>query len=190
MSWVIPIAMYGLASLDAAFAGFRIAAGRNPLLEKRRYYARAVGRGWFVGQGVILLVAVTIAATHLLAVAPQAVWQAHLRAGGDMLWWYLPYAVLVLSALVVYAAPDPDVSSLATVLVLGPFTAARPLVIVAGGTFALVRRGFSGAGTSVVIACGAMLALQPLLARRWRHRAPLEIARRARATATPTNPEP
>ena len=49
--------LYLLATCDAAFCGFRAAAGRNALLFKRAYYLRAMGRGALWGQ---LAVAVSV----------------------------------------------------------------------------------------------------------------------------------
>ena len=49
---------------------------------------------------------------------------------------YGAYATIAIGAMFVYAIPRPEVSSLVTVLILGPFTLLRPVVIVSGAVWA------------------------------------------------------
>lgn len=45
MGTVVPVVLGLIALIDAAFAGFRAATGRNALIRKRPYYLRAARRG-------------------------------------------------------------------------------------------------------------------------------------------------
>jgi hypothetical protein len=85
-----------------------------------------------------------------------------------MLAAYAAYALLVLSALAIYAWPSLEIRTLATVLVLGPCTMLRPYVIVVGAVLGWVSA--PRVETAVVAASAAlvMLVLPALLARRWR----------------------
>ena len=53
---MIPLFLWLLATIDSAFIGFREAAGRNALIDKRAYYRRALVRGALVGQVAVLIV--------------------------------------------------------------------------------------------------------------------------------------
>jgi hypothetical protein len=121
-----------LAVVDAAFAGFRAAAGRNARIYKRDYYARSLLRGALSGLFLVaLLGALTLLVLSLSADAERQ-YAELLVVGGRMLWVFLPFAALVLTALLVYAVFDYDVRALATVAILGPFTLFRPWVVALG----------------------------------------------------------
>ena len=118
-----------LVLVDGAFCGFRSAAGRNPRIYLRPYYLRSMRRGAAFAAAVI---AIFLSIAFLLD--PQ--WSA-LTAGADrMLTVYGVYATLTLAALALYVVGPFDLTVLASVLVLGPFTLARPFVIVGGGIYA------------------------------------------------------
>ena len=53
---MIPLFLWLLATIDSAFIGYREAAGRNALIDKRAYYRRALIRGALVGQVAVLIV--------------------------------------------------------------------------------------------------------------------------------------
>ena len=56
-----------LATVESAFIGYRDAAGRSALIDKRHYYRRALLRGALMGQ-----IAVAIAGTVALAMLATA----------------------------------------------------------------------------------------------------------------------
>jgi len=172
--WTVMLLVWLLASLDATFVGFRDAAGRNPRVFKKAWFRRALLRGLALGQvaSVVVLAWLGVLAWSLDA---TEVVDLHHKVGGGMVAVYLPYAVVVLGALSVYKLPHPDVSSLATVLVLGPLTLLRPVVILVGAGWGLWQAPTLATGSSVVLAAGLMLALEPMLGRRWRDRAPLSL---------------
>jgi hypothetical protein len=91
---------------------------------------------------------------------------ACVRGGTGMLAVYLPYAVLVLAALACYGLLGWRHRFLASALILGPFTLARPAVAIAGAV--------AGAWNSpilIAVLCltstAAVLAVEPIANRRW-----------------------
>lgn len=163
MSVLVPALLATLALLDGCFCGFRAAAGRDARIDKRRYARAALRDGAVAGAAV--LVVLTACTTAALAL-DLARYDSFVLAGQRMLLVMLPYAVLVLAALVGYrVAPRTSTQTLMSTLILGPFTLARPLVVVAavvaGGTVAdpAVR-------ASVVLSGLLVLAVEPALRRR------------------------
>ena len=161
------VMMWLLVTLDGAFAGFRDAAGRSPMLRKRRMFRRNIVRGVGWAQVAWCLSSLVLGTIAVSGVDPVGLGASIEAVGGAMLWVYGPYAALVLGALALYAVPHPDVSSLATVLVLGPFTLIRPLVVL-GGLAAGIWQADGGTAVAAVVGCGLVLAVEPVLGRRWR----------------------
>lgn len=163
MRVLVPVLLATLALLDGCFCGFRAAAGRDARIAKRGYAAAAVRDRAVAGAAVLL--ALTACSTAALALEPGR-YDAFVLAGQRMLLVMLPYAVLVLLALVGYvAAPRTSAQTLMSTLILGPFTLARPLVVVAavlaGGTVA-----DTAVRAAVVVSGLLVLAVEPLLRRR------------------------
>jgi hypothetical protein len=78
-----------------------------------------------------------------------------------MLIVYVPYAVIILLTFVVRAAPSVDLRSITSVLIFGPFTLIRPVVVVAGAVW-----GFLAApGPITLLLC--LLILSLMLALEW-----------------------
>jgi hypothetical protein len=90
-----------------------------------------------------------------------------------MLTIYLPYGVLVLRALGVYALLNWRLGYLASALILGPFTLARPAIAAAGAAYvATTAPGMAGKLTPI-LAVAVILTVEPLAGRLWytpRHR--------------------
>ena len=128
---MIPLLLASLAILDAAFAGFRAAAGRDARIIKRAYYRRALLTG--AGAGAWLVAALAAATGIALAASadPGALYADLLAIGARMLYVFVGYSILVLCALALYATAEMELRILATVSILGPFTLARPVVVVA-----------------------------------------------------------
>ena len=126
------VILYLLATVDGALCGFRVVGGRSPLIRKRMFYARAVVRGMVAAQVASLI------ALSLLALTVAFLPAAHLlrpdleRAASRMLWVFVPYAIAVLSNLALRVLPSTDIRSATSVMVLGPLTALRPFVMIAG----------------------------------------------------------
>lgn len=163
-----PSLLAALAVLDAAFAGFRAAAGRNARIFKRAYYTRHMLLGSLFG--MILVVALGGVTLLLLAgsAAPVARYAELVSVGKRMLWVFVPYAALVLSALVLYMVSDHDLRAFATVAILGPFTLLRPWLIAAGGAVGLCATADGATWILTIVACGSVILLGRLLDRRAR----------------------
>lgn len=124
--------LYVLALLDGMLCGVRASLGRCALMRKRGYYAQALWRG-VVGAQIIS----TLAFAALILTAAVSSHRTALRgdleaAAGRMLLVFVPYAALVLFNLALRLAPSTDIRSATSVLMLGPLTAIRPLVMIAG----------------------------------------------------------
>ena len=129
---MIPFCLWVLATLDAAFAGYREAAGRNALIDKRSYYCRAMLRGAFFGQLAVAVSGAAIAAAVFFSPEPAILINDLERAGLRMLTVYVPYAVIIFLAFAARAVPSVDIRSITSVLIFGPFTLIRPVVAAAG----------------------------------------------------------
>jgi hypothetical protein len=157
-------ALLVLAALDGAFAGFRSSCGRTGLIRHRRQDVLAHLRGLAVSAMLLTPVAAVVLADLLSR--PDR-WDGYLRAGRAMLVLYLPFGAIVLAALAAYALLSWRRRFLATALILGPFTFARPVVAVAGLVLA-ARAGsdllVTATATAAVVAA---LAVEPVLDRWW-----------------------
>jgi hypothetical protein len=164
---MIPILLYLLATVDAAFCGYRAAAGRNALIDKSAYYRRAMVRGAAAGQVVLLLAALAIGAGLALSSDRPAVWRDLMHAGERLLQVYVPYAAVILAALAVRLVPSVDVRSLTSTLVFGPLTLLRPFVVLGGlvwGAAAAPRPALLGLAALIGL---MMLSLERILGRQW-----------------------
>jgi hypothetical protein len=124
--------LYLLALLDGVLCGLRSSMGRNARIGKFWYYTRATVRG-LVGAQIVSMLALGA----LLLVALLSPHSGELRmdlegSAGRMLRVFLPYAALVLGSLALRAIPSTDIRSASSVLFLGPLTAIRPLIMMAG----------------------------------------------------------
>ena len=158
---MVALSLWALATLDAALAGYREAAGRSALIDKRAYYRRAMLRGALFGQVAVGLVGSVVAVLLLTSQDPRGLFQGLERVGTRMLIVYVPYAVIILLTFVVRAAPSVDLRSITSVLIFGPFTLIRPAVVVAG-----VVWGFLAApGLVTLLLC--LLILSLMLSLEW-----------------------
>lgn len=133
------ITLYVLALLDGLLCGLRTSMGRCPLIRKRNYYGRAALRGVVGAQVISILALIALAATAALSTNRTALRSDLEAAAGRMLWVFAPYAVLVLFNLALRLIPSTDIRSATSVMMLGPLTAIRPLVMIVG-----VLYGISG----------------------------------------------
>jgi hypothetical protein len=162
-----PALLLGILCLtDAAFAGYRDVAGRDARIFKAELNRRAVRRGLRAG----LAVGGIVLAASIVAIAPSpAARFAELEVTArSMLPVLAVYATLVLAALGLWAAADADLRTLASVIVLGPFTLLRPWVIVLAAALGARNAPSVPAAVIAVGACALQLAVQPWLSRAWR----------------------
>jgi hypothetical protein len=163
-----------LATLDGGFAGFRDAAGRSLHLELRPMYARNIGRGLLVAQVVCFVSLGPVLAG--IGWGGASLEGPFMRAGSMLVAFFGVYATVVLSSLSIHLVPDPDVSSLSTVLVLGPLTLLRPVAILVGWALALLEADL-WCGLACTVGCGGMLATGWVLDRQWRDVTPMDARR-------------
>lgn len=127
---LIPVTIVAFAMLDATLAGFREAAGRDGRIVKTTYYRRAMAAGAVMGALNVAALAMATAALLAISREPAALWNELVRIGGRMILVFAGFAALVLSSLGVYAVSKHEMRTLATVAILGPFTLARPFVVI------------------------------------------------------------
>src|SRR6266853_5118985 len=157
---MIPVSLWLLATLDAAFAGYREAAGRNALINKRTYYCRAMLRGALYGQ-----FAVAVTGLAILGLVASSNQRAFLiadldKAAAHMLFVYIWYAALIMLAFLVRAIPSVDFRSLTSTVIFGPLTLIRPLVALGGIISGIAAApGISVVLLSVLVLC-LMLSLE------------------------------
>jgi hypothetical protein len=149
---MIPLLLWALATLDAAFIGYRDAAGRNALINKGAYNRHAMIRGALFGQAAVAIAGIVIAALVLLSSQPAEQFRQFQEAGSRMLIVYLPYTLILLIAFALRAIPSVDLRSLTSVLIFGPFTLIRPIIVVCG-----VAWGFLAAPGFITLLLGMLI---------------------------------
>lgn len=155
--------LYLLALLDGVLCGLRTAMGRNARIGKGWYYLRATVRGLVGAQFVS-----TVALSALLVVTLISPHKGELRrdledAARGMLRIFLPYAALVLGSLALRGLPSTDIRSASSVFLLGPLTAIRPLVMMAGVAYGVVQSHLAETRALGLIVLALMLSLEYFL---------------------------
>ncbi|WP_245594391.1 hypothetical protein [Actinospica robiniae] len=165
----VPVALAAVALVDAAFAGFRAATGRNARIEKRRYNLRAAVRGLAIGAASLAVVAAVLGIGLLGTHDAGHAYDALVQAGHRMLMVLMPFAAAVVVSLAGYWLLPMRESTFVILVGLGPFTLARPLVVLAAAALALhdSHRWLVWAGT--LLASGGVLLVEPWVHRRWYH---------------------
>lgn len=135
---MIPVFLWLLATIDSAFIGYREAAGRNALIDKSVYYRRALIRGALLGQVAVLIAGVITALMLISSSNAGALFSRIESVGARMLMVYVPYALILLITFCIRALPSVDIRSITSVLIFGPFTFIRPIVVLAGAVWGIV----------------------------------------------------
>jgi hypothetical protein len=154
------VVLYALATLDGAFCGYRAAAGRNALIDKRRYYRRALLRGAALVQGAVVIVGVTLACVLTFSSGQAGLAADLLAAARRMLFVYVPYAAVALIAFAVRLLPSVDFRSATSVFVFGPLTALRPLVAVVGVIYGILPASRTQTRLLGIIVLALMFSVQ------------------------------
>lgn len=149
-----------LATVDSAFIGYREAAGRNALIDKGAYFRRALIRGALFGQIAVLIVGVITALALATAGDPGAMFSKFETVGARMLTVYVPYAIILLITFCIRAVPSVDIRSITSVLIFGPFTFIRPLIVLAGAVWGVVAAPGAITITITVLIVMLMLGLE------------------------------
>ena len=149
-----------LATVDSAFIGYREAAGRNALIEKGAYFRHALIRGALFGQLAVLIVGVITAIALATSSDAAALFSRFELIGARMLTVYIPYALILLITFCVRAVPSVDIRSITSVLIFGPFTFIRPLIVLAGAVWGVVAAPGAITIAITVLIVGLMLGLE------------------------------
>ena len=154
-----------LATVDSTFIGYREAAGRSALIEKRIYFRRAMIRGAVAGQIAVAIVGVV--AVGMLAATPQParLFDTFEQVAARMLMVYVPYALILTITFLIRAIPSVDIRSITSVLVFGPFTLIRPLVVLAGAIWGLLAAPTVPIGLLIGLIVSLMLGMEYVLGR-------------------------
>lgn len=156
--------LYVMALIDGMFVGYRDALGRNPSLDKRRYYLRAMFSGIGLVHLALAVIALTVAATLWLVDDVGQAITALEQVASSMRVFYAAYAGCVALVFGVYALPSYDLRSYITVSAFGTLTLVRPLVIIAVALLAGLWADHAVAWPTCVAVALSMALLQPALA--------------------------
>lgn len=149
---MIALVLWLLATIDSALIGYREAAGRSALIDKQGYYRRALMRGALFGQLAVLIAGVATAVALVSSRDARALYSSIEVVGTRMVLVYVPYAVIILIAFCFRALPSVDTRSITSVLIFGPATLIRPLVVLAGAIW-----GVSAAPGAITIVLTALV---------------------------------
>lgn len=136
---MIAFLLWLLATIDAAFVGYREAAGRNALINKKKYYLKAMLRGAIFGQIAVLISLAIILILFSLSNEPHVFLEDLQNTGKRMLIVYIPFALIILAAFAIRLYPSVDIKSITSTVIFGPFTLLRPIVAVAGIVYGLIN---------------------------------------------------
>jgi hypothetical protein len=157
-----------LAAFDLTLAGFRAAAGRDGRIHKKQLLRGAMLRGAL--GGLVLVAAHAVIAGVLVATGDASTWPAFVAAARDAVIVFGVFATSTALALAFWFAPMQELRLIPTLVVLGPLTLLRPLVIVGGLAWAAVRSSEPRVWILAAIAGIFMLSAERLLGRPYRER--------------------
>ena len=152
-----------LATVDSAFIGYREAAGRNALIEKGAYFRRALVRGALFGQVAVLLAGVVTVIALATSNDAAVLFSKFELVGARMLTVYIPYALIILITFCIRAVPSVDIKSITSVLIFGPFTFIRPLIVIAGAVWGVLAAPGAVTIALAVLIVTLMLGLEHAL---------------------------
>lgn len=166
----VPVALAAVALVDAAFAGFRAATGRNARIDKRRYNLQAARRGLAAGAVSLLVAAAVLGAGLLGAHEAGSGYDGLVQAGARMLAVLLPFAALVVVSLAAYWLLPMRESTFIILIGLGPFTLARPFVVLAAAAMAVRGSHEWLVWPGTLLTSAGVLLVEPWVHRRWYRR--------------------
>jgi len=83
--------------------------------------------------------------------------------GARMVTVYIPYALIILITFCIRAVPSVDIRSITSVLIFGPFTFIRPLIVLAGAVWGVVAAPGAITIAIAVLIVSLMLGLEYIL---------------------------
>ena len=167
---IVAVEVAMLALLDVLLSGFRAAAGREGRINKVPFYAAALARAAAAGVIVVAANATIVGALVASAPEPPVTWQAVVEAGARSVSVFRFVGLFTLSAITAWFSRSPEVRILPTLLVLGPLTLLRPLVIGGGLLYAAWPAGDWRVWAVAFVGGVSMLGVETLLGLRYRHR--------------------
>jgi hypothetical protein len=166
------LALASLALFDVLLSGTRAAAGRDGRIAKPAYYRDAAWRSIVAGIVLVSANAAFVGALVATAPDPAAAWSDLVQAGARCVEVFGAFATLTLIAILFWFAPVRELRIVPTLVVLGPLTLVRPLVIVGGLLFAVAGASSWRVWLAGTVAGASMLAVEQVLGRgyvdRWR----------------------
>lgn len=169
MTGLVATGLLVLAVLDGAFSGFRASVGRTGLIDHRAADWLAARRGVAL---TLLALTPVIAGVSVEVEAGPGRMPAYARAGLTMLAVDGLYAAVVLGALACYLTMGWRKRYLASAVLLGPLTLARPAVAVLAGALGAIASHDAPATGFVIAAVAAVLVVEPAAGRIWYRRRP------------------
>lgn len=160
---MIFVLLWLLATVDTAFIGYREAAGRSALIGKRSYYRRAMIRGALFGQLAVVLAGMAAAAVIVLSSEPRARLDEFQQAARCMAVVFVPYATVLFAAFAIRSIPSVDIRSITSVVIFGPFTLIRPLIVALGVTWGFACSPSFATGVLGTLVLVMMLSLERVL---------------------------
>lgn len=161
-----------LVVFDAGLAGFRAAAGRDGRIAKGAYFRAAVARSFVGALGVLALNAAIVALLVVTASSTDAAWATMTEAAELCVWIFGGFATVTLAAFAFWFSPIEEYRLLSTIIVLGPLTLIRPLIIIGGLAAVCLATPDVRVIVAAVIACVTMLTFEHVVGRahaeRWR----------------------
>jgi hypothetical protein len=167
MTTMVALILGTLALVDAGFAGFRAATGRNARIRKRSYYLAAAFRGLVGGAAGLGLVALLTVATLAGSADPGVRYDELVEAGTRMLQVLAPFATTVVVSLLAYWLLPMRESTLVILVGLGPFTLIRPVVVVAATVWSIVKSSDWLVWAVAITAAVTVLAVEPTVHHHW-----------------------
>jgi hypothetical protein len=167
MAVIVPVALVLLALVDAGFAGFRAATGRNARIRKRSYYLLAAYRGFGTGAVGLGLVALLVGVVLWCTADPGARYDELVRSGTRMLLVVAPFAALVVVSLLAYWVLPMRESTFVILVGLGPFTLIRPVVVLGVTAWSVAGSADWLAWVVAIAAAISVLAVEPVVHHRW-----------------------
>ena len=160
---MIAFLLWLLATIDSACIGYREASGRNALIDKKAYYRRALIRGALFGQLAVLIAGAATVVALASSSNASALYSSIEVVGARMLIVYVPYALIILIAFCIRALPSVDIRSITSVLIFGPFTLIRPIVVLAGAVWGVTAAPSAITLSLAVLVVTLMLGLESAL---------------------------
>ncbi|BBM85479.1 hypothetical protein [Candidatus Uabimicrobium amorphum] len=124
--------IYSLCFLNFILIGICDAAGRNPLIYKRKYYYKSILHSIAVGHVLLAVVAVYSWTLWWNSTDADILWESFLAVSMMPIQLFVTYASIVLCTFLLYAIPNSELRSFVTVASFGPLTMMKAWIFIIG----------------------------------------------------------